>query len=83
MRQTGVCHRNSGRQSSAWIVLQPSAEVANEMQLAMNDGGYNHAVEEDPMFLHLIFLSFQRANWDDYLEYLRADLERLVRSILP
>lgn len=30
------------------------------------------------MLLHMIFLSFQRTNWDDYLEHLRADLETLV-----
>ena len=82
MRQTGVCHQSSGRQSSAWIVLQPSPEVANDIQLAMSDVGYNRAVEEDPMLLHAIFLSYQSANWDDYLEYLRADLETLVRRFL-
>ncbi|KAL8791326.1 MAG: hypothetical protein Q9195_005945 [Heterodermia aff. obscurata] len=77
MRQTGVCHKSSGRQSSAWIVLQPSPEVEKDMELAMSDIGYNSTVDEDPMVLHVIFLSFQRANWDDYLEYLRADLEAL------
>ena len=30
------------------------------------------------MSLHILFLSFQSARWDDYLEHLRKALEPLV-----
>lgn len=78
MRQMGVCHKSCGPQSSAWIILQPSPEVSSQLELVFNDAGYAAANEEDPMSLHVVFLSSQRANWDDYLEHLRIDLEPLV-----
>lgn len=81
MRQTGVCHKSSGPHNSAWIVLQPSPEILSALQLAISEAGYNAAIEENPMFLHIIFLSVQRATWDDYLEHLRTDLETLVRRV--
>ena len=78
MRQMGVCQKSCGPQSSTWIILQPSPEVSSNLELVARDVGYAAASEEDTMSLHVIFLSFQRANWDDYLEYLRTDLEPLV-----
>ena len=46
----------------------------------LSDTHYFPAHEENPMFPHLIFLSFQALNWDDYVEHLREVLEPLVRN---
>lgn len=78
MRQMGVCQKSCGPQSSTWIILQPSPEILSKLELVANNAEYADANEDDPMSLHIVFFSFQRANWDDFLEHLRTELEPLV-----
>ena len=78
MRQMGICQKNDGPFSSAWIILQPPVEILSELDMLANEKGYAAAVEVDPIMLHINFLRFQRTNWDDYLEHLRAILMPMV-----
>ena len=80
MRQIGVCQKNDGPQTSAWIILQPSLEVLSRLKLMIEKPDFISVQEEDPMSLHLIFLDFQSINWDDFIEELRVSLEPLVSS---
>ena len=78
MRQIGIGQRFHGPQDSTWIILQPGSEVLSRLKLAIDKSEYLSAQEEDPMFLHIIFLEYQIVNWNDYVEHLRVTLEPLV-----
>lgn len=78
MRQIGICQKNNGPRNSAWIILQPSLEVRNRLELTMNGQDFISVYEADPMSLHLIFLDFQSINWDAFVEHLRISLQPLV-----
>ena len=78
MRQIGIGQKFHGPQDSTWIILQPGSEVLSRLELAIDNIEYLTAQEEDPMFLHLIFLEYQSVNWNDYVEHLRVTLEPLV-----
>lgn len=78
MRQIGIGQKYRGPQDSTWIILQPGTEVLSRLELAIDKSEYLSAQEEDPMFLHTIFLEYQSVNWNDYVEHLRVTLEPLV-----
>ena len=80
MRQIGVCQKNHGPQNSTWIIIQPSQEVLSRLKLVLDRPDFLSVHEEDPMSLHLLFISFQSFNWDDFIEELRISLEPLVSS---
>lgn len=80
MRQIGVCQKNDGPRNSTWIILQPSLEILNRLELTLKKSDFISVHEKDPMSLHLIFLDFQSINWDDFVEHLRISLEPLVFS---
>ena len=80
MRQIGACQKNHGPQNSTWIIIQPSQEVLSRLKLVLDKPDFLSVHEEDPMSLHLLFISFQSINWDDFIEELRISLEPLVKS---
>ena len=80
LRQIGLCQKFRGPQESSWIILQPSSEVLNSLELMIDKPEYFSVHQRDPMSLHLIFLEYQSVKWADYVEHLRMTLEPLVCS---
>ena len=80
LRQIGICQKSHGPHSSTWMILQPSAEVLSRLEMIIEKSEYFSMEQRDPMFLHLVFLGFQSAAWDDYVEHLRMEIEPLVGS---
>jgi hypothetical protein len=82
LRQTGIyqrvdlkCHR------STWILLQPSnyARKRLEENLKHQKKG-SCSFEENPMLLHILFLSAAESNWREYIADLQSQLDELVRD---
>ena len=78
MRQIGICQKSCGPQNSTWMILQPSPEVLNRLELTIAKSESISVQKWDPMSLHLIILKYQSIHWDDYVENLRETLEPLV-----
>ena len=80
LRQTAVYHQfhqEDGR--SCWIILQIATGMRIRLEQALSDKRYrNRRDGVDPVRLHIDFLSAMASNWARYLEYLHAQLAKLV-----
>ena len=78
LRQVGVCYKSSELDCSTWMIFQPSSEILEIIESTLSDEGQHPQQSEDLLQLHTTVLSLHSANWDDYIDYLRANLEQFV-----
>lgn len=80
IRQTGIWQKSPGPgRSDSWIILRPTEYMQQHLSQALGSLAWREASKRDPMLFHLVFLSFLKLGWDEYVEYLRLQLEQKVR----
>lgn len=66
---------NSGINRSVWILLQPSVEGRRRFEEVQRRG----CLGEHPMLFHVVLLFTAAVDWKDYLNYVRKEVDELVR----
>ena len=80
-RQVALYHTfDMSKQSSLWILIQPSESIESRLQNVMHDMQSQDLVPADHFDLHAMFALVLAANWRSYINYLEDQLSELVRS---
>ena len=81
LRQMGVYEKFKFQsRSSKWILLQPSPAALQALEDGLRSRGHDLHSFTNSMSLHTRLLFTSSRQWPDYIDYLRAQLERLVRT---
>lgn len=81
LRQIGVYEKfNFQSRSSKWILLQPSPAALQALEDGLRSREHDLHSFTNLMSLHTRLLFTSSRQWPDYIDYLRAQLERLVRT---
>ena len=80
-RQVALYHTfDLSKQSSLWILIQPSENIELRLQNVVYDMQSQDLVPSDHFNLHAMFVLVLAANWRLYINYLEDWLSDLVRS---